>query len=72
MDAINRCFDKSSVEDILVALEKEDSDWAKKQLEARIICLPNQQSFNCIFFSLADSCKNGKVENKEIPNFELQ
>ena len=28
-----RCFDKDSVEEIILALEAEGSDWSKKQLE---------------------------------------
>lgn len=33
-DLIDRCFWKASVEEIFMALEAEDDEWAKKQLEA--------------------------------------
>lgn len=32
-DAINRCFSKSSVAEIIAAVEKEDSDWGRDTLE---------------------------------------
>ena len=52
MEAINRCFDKSSVEDILAALERENTDWARKQLEVSDICTPISSTHDTNVFIL--------------------
>ena len=38
---LNSCFDQSSMEGIIKALEKDDTEWALKQIEVTLIHIVN-------------------------------
>ena len=71
LDQINRCFDASSVEEILTNLEKDNSEWAKQTIKVSKLKSENNKIVSINVFILnskkivigsskavSDQCKN--------------